>query len=87
MVDLPEWSNLLSNYYWVIRVEGRNRAKRRKYYRYVEKEKLRLSDLGVCQIQIKAVCLYLAGVRRQSLVKMLKNVLAAPHFQIPLNFT
>lgn len=58
--DLPEWAGLLTNYYWRIRVEGRNKVLRRKYYRYVAKEKLRLAESGVDQILIVAVCRYLS---------------------------
>lgn len=59
--SLPEWSGLLVNYYWRIRVEGRDKVKRRRYYRYVAKEKLRLAEIGVDQILIKAVCRYLVN--------------------------
>lgn len=48
--DLPEWSGLLVNYSYRIRVEGRDKVKRRRYYRYVAKKKLRLAEIGVDQI-------------------------------------
>lgn len=57
--DLPEWAGLLTNYYWRIRVERRNKVLRRKYYRYVAKEKLRLAEIGIEQTLIIAVCRYL----------------------------
>jgi len=34
-VDLPDWARLLTNYYWRIRNESRDKAKLRRYYRYV----------------------------------------------------
>jgi len=57
--DPPEWANNLKNYYWYIRVEGRDKAKKRRYYRYIAKEKLRLAELGIDQLLINAVCKYL----------------------------
>jgi len=60
-IDLPDWSRLLSNYYWRIRFESRDKAKLRKYYRYVAKEKLRLAESGIDQQLINAVCRYLAS--------------------------
>jgi|GEM_PF-6454810 len=43
-VELPEWDTDLRHLYWVIRDEGRIEAKRRRDYRKVETEKLRLAE-------------------------------------------
>lgn len=77
-VDLPDWSENLRHFYWMIRVRGRNDAVRRKYYRKVEHEKLRLAELGICQIKIAAVCRYLSNFKN---AKTLKIVLAEPEIQ------
>jgi hypothetical protein len=59
---LPHWAGRLQNYYVVIRVDGRNKTVRRRYYRAVEREKYRLACLGICQRQIIACCRYLASL-------------------------
>lgn len=82
-VELPEWSENLRHLYWVIRVEGRIEAKRRRYYRKVEKEKLRLAEAGVSQIKIAAVCRYLCGFRNSS---TLRQVLSEPEKQLSFCF-
>jgi hypothetical protein len=58
--ELPGWAMQLKHYYWVIRVEGRDKVKRRRYYRYVAKEKLRLAEINIDQELIIAVCRYIA---------------------------
>ncbi|WP_159355650.1 hypothetical protein [Methylovorus glucosotrophus] len=60
---VPDWAHNLQNYYWFIRVEGRDKAKRRKFYRLIEKEKLRLAECYVNQELILAVCRYLATLK------------------------
>jgi len=60
-VDVPDWSRLLSNYYWRIRNESRDKSKRRRYYRYIAKEKLRLVKSGIDQELVNAVCRYFAS--------------------------
>ncbi len=60
---LPDWSGKISNYYVVVRVEGRNKNIRRKYYRLIQKEKLRLAELGICQECIRLVCRFLSRKR------------------------
>ncbi|UOF82924.1 hypothetical protein [Inoviridae sp.] len=82
-VELPEWANDLRNLYWVIRVEGRIESKRRRYYRKVEKEKLRLAELGVSQTKIAAVCRYLCNFKNAS---TLRTVLAEPDYLFFLLF-
>lgn len=78
-VDLPEWATDLRHLYWVIRVEGRIEAKRRRYYRKVEKEKLRLAELGISQTKIAAVCRYLCNFKNSN---KLREVLAEPEVQL-----
>jgi hypothetical protein len=82
-VDLPEWANDLRNLYWVIRVEGRIEAKRRRYYRKVEKEKLRLAELGIPQTKIAAVCRYLCNFKNAN---TLREVLAIEERQLSFLF-
>lgn len=48
----------LKEYYWHIRVEGRDKAKRRRYYRYVAKEKLRLAEQGIDQKLISGMSIF-----------------------------
>jgi len=71
---LPYWSTNLSNYYVAIRVDGRNRTLRRRYYRFVELETLRLAMLGIDQQQIMAVCRYLSGLRKRNNPKAIKLI-------------
>lgn len=82
-IDLPEWTINLRHLYWVIRVEGRIEAKRRRYYRKVEKEKLRLAELGISQTKIAAVCRYLCNFKNSS---TLRTVLAEPDYQLSFVF-
>jgi len=65
-VDLPRWAHSLYAPYWLIRVEGRNKAKRRKSYREVEKIKLDLVERGYCPELINAICRYLSNFRKSS---------------------
>lgn len=76
--DLPEWSGLLVNYYYRIRVEGRDKVKRRRYYRYVAKEKLRLAEIGVDQTLIIAVCRYLVNFNVVSGNKVTQLMMTEP---------
>lgn len=82
-VDLPDWSLNLRGYYWVVRVEGRIQAKRRKYYRLIEREKLRLAEMGICQKKISAVCRYLCNFKNADNLRFL---LAEPDVQLSFNF-
>jgi len=70
-VDLPDWATDLRHLYWVIRVEGR----------IVEKEKLRLAELGVSQTKIAAVCRYLCSFKNSNTLRL---VLAEPEYQLSL---
>lgn len=85
-VDLPYWSNLLKNYYWRIRVEGRDKVKKRRYYRYVTKEKLRLAESGIDQQLINAVCRYLSSFNVISANKV-RQLLIAQSPQLSFDFT
>lgn len=85
-VDLPDWANLLKNYYWRIRVEGRDKVKKRRYYRYVTKEKLRLAESGIDQQLINAVCRYLSSFNVISANK-LRQLLIAQSPQLSFDFT
>lgn len=84
-IDLPDWSENLKSYYWRIRVEGRNKVKRRRYYRYVTKEKLRLAEIGVDQALINAVCRYLVNFNVVSGRKMHELMLSIPQ-QLTFDF-
>lgn len=82
---LPDWSKRLQNYYVVLRVDGRNKTLRRRYYRAVELEKLRLAELGLCQLQIIGVCRYLSGFNKGS-EQRLKQLFDNNHKQLHLPF-
>lgn len=64
--DVPSWANKLKNLYWMIRAEPRNKSKKRKYYRWISKEKLRLAEKGINQDAINAVCKYLSKLTVKS---------------------
>jgi hypothetical protein len=67
-IPLPEWSQNLVSYYWHIRVEGRNQAKRRRYYRLVSKEKLRLVEqYKIDQYVLNYLCRYLSNLKPNAL--------------------
>ena len=83
MGELPQWTCLLKNYYVVIRVDGRNKTIRRRYYRKVQKEKLLLAEAGQCQECIRLVCRYLSAKRLTKSLKCCK----LNHTQLNLNFT
>ncbi|MCB5206349.1 hypothetical protein [Methylovorus mays] len=83
-IDPPEWASKLKNYYWYIRVEGRDKAKRRRYYRLIEKEKLYLAEQLINQEQILAVCRYLAKLDKASGERLLK-IINSKNFQMKLD--
>ena len=60
MADL----SLLRNLYWQIRYTW-NKSAKRKYYRYVFKEKQRLIESGADQEELRLICRVLANVSRQ----------------------
>jgi hypothetical protein len=70
-VKLPDWASNLTNYYWFIRVEGRDKSKRRRYYRYIRKEKLRLVEqLHIEEETLDALCKYLVSFNKVSSEKL-----------------
>ncbi|MDP1522842.1 MAG: hypothetical protein Q8M10_06765 [Methylotenera sp.] len=82
-VHLPIWSQQLYAPYWRIRVEGRDKSKRRKSYREVEKIKLQLVESGHCPELVNAICKYLANYRKTSASEVQK-LLANPNPQLSL---
>lgn len=54
----------LNNYYWQIRYT-RIKAVRRKYYRYIAKEKKRLIDSGVDAEELRLLCRHLSNLRNE----------------------
>lgn len=77
-LQLPDWSRNLMNYYVVIRIDGRNKTIRRRWYRKIEKEKLRLAELGVYQPHIIAVARYLSTLNRTVGIKLVKQLREQP---------
>jgi hypothetical protein len=61
LLDYPNWAKELHYPYWIIRNEGRNKAKRRKAYRQVSKIKLKLVEQGHDINEINKICRYLAN--------------------------
>lgn len=85
-VSLPQWANTLVNYYWHIRVEGRDKTKRRYYYRLVRKERLRLVEQFALEQQlVDATCRYLANFNRIA-ADRLQCLLIQQPIQLKLNF-
>ena len=59
---MPPWSQKLRNLYWFLRYKRVwDSAARRKYYRWIEKEKRRLEEVGVDQEEIRLLCRHLAN--------------------------
>ena len=85
VTDLPKWANNLHYPYWVIRVENRNQAKRRRFYRAIEKEKIRLVESGIPIEYVNAVCKYLVSTRKVN-AERLEKVLSEPIRQLTLRF-
>lgn len=58
----PDWvSSKLHLWYFMLRVEKPKGAKRRKLYRWIAKEKLRLAELNIDQELIEVTCRYLSS--------------------------
>lgn len=85
LTDVPAWAKQLEYPYWKIRVEGRNKVLRRKYYRMIRAEKLRLVELGYEIELIDAICKYLIS-HKQVNAKRLEAKLKSPAQQLSLNF-
>jgi len=57
MVDLPSWSDRLANLYWLMRYYGcRDQARRRKLYRQIAAERIRLQEAGVDKESVRLLC-------------------------------
>jgi hypothetical protein len=82
-VDLPNWAHPLYAPYWRIRVEGRNKALRRKSYRTIEKLKLKLVESGQDVELVEAICRYLVNHRKTSAAAV-QNLLNNPNPQLRL---
>jgi len=54
----------LNNLYWFIRYT-RIKSVKRKYYRYIAKEKKRLIDSGVDAEELRLYCRYLSNLRNE----------------------
>lgn len=67
---IPEWASQLNNYYWRVRVQYRNKTTRRKYYRLIQREKLRLAEAGISMHKINAVCKYLVSLKEVNADRM-----------------
>lgn len=83
MVDLPDWAHPLYAPYWRIRVDGRNKALRRKFYRSVEKLKLKLVENGHDLELVEAICRYLVNHRKTS-AAVVQSLLDKPNPQLRL---
>lgn len=62
--NLPKWSDNLRHHYFMIRFNSRNKTTKRKYYKLIEKEKLRLVESGIDYTKINAVCKYLVSLKQ-----------------------
>ncbi len=83
LIEIPKWAGNLKFPYWMIRVEGRNQASRRRFYRALLRERLRLVEIGIPIEHVDAVCKYLVS-HRQSNADNLKKVLSEPIRQLCL---
>ncbi len=64
VTHLPSWAINLKSYYWLVRVNCRNKTTKRKNYILIQKEKLRLVETGIDIAQINAVCKYLVSLKQ-----------------------
>lgn len=78
-INLPDWANNLRNYYYFVRVEGRDKAKRMRYYRKIRKERLLLLESGVPDFHIDSVCKYLVSMKEKNAVKAVKQLSMQPY--------
>ena len=83
--ELPPWAGTLKSHYWRIRVEGRDKAKRLRFYRLVRKEKLRLVESGLSCELVDAVCRYLVRLNGKAGLKV-EQLIADGDPQMRLNF-
>jgi len=71
--DLPSWASDLSNYYWRVRVEGRDSSKRRRFYRYIKKERLRLVESGINKDLVNRACKYLVSLKEVNSIRYIQQ--------------
>lgn len=82
----PEWvSSNLHLWYWILRVEKPRGARRRKLYRWIAKEKLRLAEMNIDQELIEATCRYLSSYSAVSGRRMLE-LMDRPIVQMSFEF-
>lgn len=82
----PSWVTYeLHLWYFMLRVEKPKGAKRRKLYRWIAKEKLRLAEMGIDQELIEATCRYLSGYSVVAGKRMIE-LMDAPIVQLRLDF-
>ncbi len=91
MDDLPDWTNNLKPLYCRLRLSKHNKALRRRYYREIEKEKLRLAEKGVNQEKIRLACRFLCSFScvRNYQCDSCKRILAfliEPEVQLALDY-
>jgi hypothetical protein len=67
-------------------VEGKDKAKRRRYYRLISKEKLRLAEKNIDQALINAVCRYLINLGDNKAQKV-HQLMGNPQIQLELLFS
>lgn len=78
-VILPSWADNLRGFYYFVRVEGRDKAKRMRYYRKIRKERLMLLESGVPDFHIDAVCKYLVSLKEKNATKALRQLSMQPY--------
>lgn len=62
MLNIPSYASQLSNHYWMLRYKrGRSAAARRRYYRYIKAEKIKLFSMGFDKEEIRLLCRYLSN--------------------------
>lgn len=66
LMHYPAWANDLHYPYWKIRVEGRDQALRRKWYRRIREIKLKLVEKGYDIEEINLICRYLVSHKYKS---------------------
>jgi hypothetical protein len=59
-MQLPAWASKLHGMYWFVRA-ARIQRERRKWYRRVAKERLRLVESGVDPEEVRLMCRWLAN--------------------------
>ncbi len=83
--DLPDWAARLNNYYWRVRVEGRNKTIKRSFYRLIRIERLRLVEMGYNIEHVDAVCKYLVSLKQVNAERVMVILESEPK-QLRLDF-